>query len=122
MYEAMFDAQIINKRMFNLCLGKDGGIFGIGGFNTDMHQEPVKWLHMDKKTGSNYKFNILGTSMNSHPLSGSSKYDTGFLDSGTTFTYLPRALYQSIMFHMKFFCENANKYDNNDFYVNGSSK
>ena len=69
---------------------------------------------MARETGSNYKFSILGTSMNSHPIKGSSKFDIGFLDSGTTFTYLPHELYNSLLYHMKFFCQNANRYDNND--------
>ena len=45
----MFEAQIIDKRMFSLCLGKNGGYFKIGGYDTEKHNEPVKWLAMDNK-------------------------------------------------------------------------
>lgn len=101
--------------MFSLCLGKDGGIFGIGGFNTDIHHEPIKWMniHSNYKSQS-YKFDVMGVSINGHPIKGSNRFSTGFIDSGTTFSYLPSELYDSVLFHFDQFCANANKYDNNN--------
>ena len=107
------EAEIIDKRIFSLCLGKNGGFFGIGGFNTDKHLEPIKWVAMDKNYGSlNYKFNIYGLMVGGHPLKGSTKFSIGFIDSGTTFSYLPKELYDSIIFHVDQFCQTANKFDN----------
>lgn len=109
----MFSEGIIDKKMFSLCLGKDGGYFKIGGFDPEKHIESVKWLKMDTMYHSNnYKFNILGVAMNGHPLGGSNKFSVGFVDSGTTFSYLPNELYDSIIYHFKHFCDTANEYDN----------
>ena len=56
----------------------------------------------------------MGTSVNGHPIKGSNKYSVGFVDSGTTFSYLPNELYDSLLFHFDYFCKTANRYDNND--------
>ena len=105
----MYDAEIVRRVMFNLCLGTNGGYFQIGGFNEDNHLEPVQWFNMIRTTGTSYRFNIEGVSMNNHPLKGSHNWDVGFLDSGTTFSYLPHDMWDSLMFHFDFFCENAHK-------------
>ena len=47
--------------------------------------------------------------MNNHPIKGSHNWDIGFLDSGTTFSYLPHDMWDSLMFHFDYFCENAHK-------------
>lgn len=101
--------------MFSLCLGKNGGYFRIGGFDTAQHLEPIKWVAMDQQYQiSNYKFKIMGVSVNGHPISGSNKFSIGFIDSGTTFSYLPAELYDSLLFHFDNFCKYANKYDNDN--------
>ena len=105
----MYDAEIVNRVMFNLCLGKNGGYFQVGGYNEDNHLEPVQWFNMIRTTGTSYRFNIEGVSMNNHPIKGSHNWDVGFLDSGTTFSYLPHDMWDSFMFHFDYFCENAHK-------------
>lgn len=82
-------------------------MFGIGGYNTDNHLEPVKWLAMLDQTTTNYKFSLSGISMNNHALQGSTKWRIGFVDSGTTFSYLPKDLWDSLVFHFNDFCEKA---------------
>lgn len=112
-WDAMMDDEIISKRMFSLCLGKNGGIFGIGGFNSDKHLTPVKWVNIHSNyAAQSYKFDIMGVSVNGHPLKGSHQFSSGFIDSGTTFSYLPSPLYDSILFHFDVFCDTANMYDN----------
>ena len=32
-YDVMYDEQLIEKRMFSICLGKNGGYSQIGGFD-----------------------------------------------------------------------------------------
>ena len=88
-YEAMMKSGIISKNMFNICLGKDGGYFQIGGYNTDYLLSETRWFNFQNKYGTNYKFSISGVSLNNHYIDGSEKWNTGFIDSGTTFTYLP---------------------------------
>lgn len=118
-YDAMKDAGIISKTMFSLCLGKNGGSFNIGGFNDEKHMEAIKWVNMNQiYNPQNYKFDIVGVSVNGHPIRGSDKFNLGFVDSGTTFSYLPGELYDAVMYHFDFFCKNANIYDNNNTYPN----
>jgi len=108
-YLALYDAQIVPKLMFNICLGKNGGYFQIGGYNEDNHLEEISWLPMSANTGTSYKFNIEGISMNNHPIRGSHNWDVGFLDSGTTFSYLPTDMWDSLMYHFDYFCDEARK-------------
>jgi len=44
-------------------------------------------------------------SINNHMIDGSDEYKTAFVDSGTTFTYFPSALYDSMLYHMDWFCK-----------------
>ena len=108
-YEAMFRSQVISKRMFNICLGKNGGYFQVGGYNRKNHTEPIKWFSMIDKEGSNYKFKLTGTSINRHPISGSNRWNVGFIDSGTTFTYIPTEMWDSLAYHFDYYCEQAKK-------------
>lgn len=115
MYEAMFEAGIINQMMFSLCLGKNGGYFGIGGFNDTHHLTETKWFAMYDRVTTNYKFKLTGVSMNNHAIGGSNKWHLGFVDSGTTFSYFPSDLWDSLIFHFKHFCDEAKKTGNSKF-------
>lgn len=42
-YEVMKEANLIEKRMFTLCLGKNGGYFQIGGYDSTNHLEDIQW-------------------------------------------------------------------------------
>jgi hypothetical protein len=106
-WDSMMEAGIINQKMFTLCLGKNGGVFGIGGYNKDSHLEPVKWFAM-AEAGANYKFKLSGISMNNHPLAGSNKWSVGFIDSGTTFSYVPYELWDSLVYHFDNYCNLTN--------------
>jgi len=75
--------------MFTICLGKNGGFFDVGGFNTEKHLEEVMWFKMMGSYGSNYKLKISGVSVGDHFIDGSEAWNNGFIDSGTTFSYLP---------------------------------
>jgi hypothetical protein len=56
-------------------------------------------------TGNTYKFRLSSVSMNGHMLAGSSDWTTAFVDSGTTFTYVPPNMWNSLMIHFDFFCD-----------------
>jgi len=43
--------------------------------------------------------------MNDHYLIDSSEINEAFFDTGTTFSYFPSRLWDSIMFHFDLFCE-----------------
>ena len=118
-YESMFDAGIVSEKMFSMCLGKNGGFMQIGGFNTDQHLEEVKWFKMKQSTGTSYKFKISGVAINKHLIDGSSDWSTGFVDSGTTFTYLPPKMWDQLMLHFDYFCEETKNLPDSEKYCPG---
>jgi len=109
----MYEAEIINKKMFTLCLGKNGGSFGIGGYNTDSHLDSISWFPM-QHTGNGYRFKLTGVAVNEHPMAGSSAYNIGFVDSGTTFSYLPHGLWDSLVYHFSYHCNQTNPDSSSD--------
>lgn len=53
----MKETNLIEKRMFSLCLGKNGGYFQIGGYDGTSHlEEEVKWIPLMKT--SMYKIEL----------------------------------------------------------------
>lgn len=60
----------------------------MGGYDGLNHiSEEVKWAPLLQT--SMYKVQLEGVSMNNHMLAHSKDYNVGFIDSGTTFSYLP---------------------------------
>lgn len=51
-----------------------------------------------------YKLKLDGISMHDHFLLGSESIRHAFVDSGTTFTYLPPDIWDSLMYHFDYFC------------------
>ena len=47
------------------------------------------WFKMLGSWGSSYKVKISGVSVGDHYIQGSEVWNNGFIDSGTTFSYLP---------------------------------
>ena len=58
---------------------------------------------MLSRTGD-FKVGVQGMMMNNHYMAGSEHFKVGFLDSGTTFTYLNQNLYNIVKLHFKWFC------------------
>jgi len=92
--------------MFTICLGKNGGFFQIGGYNAEKYLEPLSWNKM-LAGNHNYKFEIKKTWINNHSISHSESWSVAFLDTGTTFSYLPSDMWDSLIIHIDSFCENA---------------
>ena len=66
----------------------DGGFFQIGGYNKELLLEDPIWIQM-RSNKHRYEFDIHGISISGNFISGSDEWNTGFIDSGTTFTYFP---------------------------------
>ena len=90
--------------MFTICLGKDGGYIQFGGYNSygaiDNTTNWVKLLPV-----GNYKIGVFGVKMNNHLMANTEQYSVGFLDTGTTFTYMPKGLMETIRTHFIWFCD-----------------
>jgi hypothetical protein len=104
----MLDAGLITKKMFNLCLGKNGGYFQIGGYNTAKHLEPVMWFDMQHPSGI-YDFKLSGVSLGNKRLEGSDKWTVAFVDSGTTSTYMPIKMWNMLAQYFDDYCLNSVK-------------
>jgi hypothetical protein len=52
-----------------------------------------------------YRITLHGVSMNDHMMKGTEQFSSGFIDSGTTFAYLPSKVYNIIRTHFELFCE-----------------
>lgn len=96
-YKVMFEQKLIEKLMFTLCLGTNGGYFQLGGFDgTGFLEKEPAWIPILNKN-SDFVVRLNSVYMNNHLMKGSegNRY-TMMIDSGTTFTYLPRNLWQII--------------------------
>ena len=70
----------------------------------------------------NYMVALNGVSVGDHKIKGSGEVRKAFLDSGTTFTYFPVKLWNSIIYHLDYFCresENIRRRDGQKKYCNG---
>jgi len=90
-YDVMYQKGIIEKKMFSICLGKNGGYTQIGGYDCQGHLENVTWVPM--LATNDFKVNIAGVNMNERLIEGSDQFKVGFIDTGTTFAYLPGSLF-----------------------------
>lgn len=106
-FDVMHDYGMISQKVFSLCMGKNGGYMQIGGYDGTGHlEEQIQWQSLIDNY--NYLINLYGVSMNDHFIEGSEKYDVGFIDSGTTYTYLPKALFTMVRDHFQnWFCSNS---------------
>lgn len=107
-FDVMYDAHLIEKKMFSLCLGKDGGYFQIGGYDSTNHlSQNVQWVpFLTESYGSvpAYRVEMKGFVMNGHQMAGTHIFDRAVMDSGTTFTYVPAKLFKIISDHFDWFC------------------
>lgn len=106
----MYEQKTVPFLMFSICLGLDGGFMQIGGYRLDdPDEQEVKWFK-DMNDAKGYKLKLDGMSMHDHFLLGSESINHAFVDSGTTFTYLPPDIWDSLMFHFDHFCNQTKNF------------
>lgn len=67
----MHDKGLIDKLMFTLCLGRNGGYFQIGGYDgTGFLETEPTWVSMMNRN-SDFHVEMTGMSMNNHVIKGS---------------------------------------------------
>ena len=103
-FEVMKEQGLIEERVFALCLGKNGGYFQLGGTDNSgqIPGQEVQWAPM--LPTSNYKVELKGISLNTRFMEGSQEFNVGFIDSGTTFTYVPEKLLPIFANYLDWFC------------------
>ena len=103
-YDVMHEQNIIEKREFGICLGKDGGYFQVGGYDKQgFLEDDVSWVPILRRN-DDFKISLSGMMINNHYMAGSEKIKVGFVDSGTTFTYISTYIYNIIKTHFEWFC------------------
>ena len=88
--------------MFSVCFGKYGGYVQFGDYDGRGHLGDTFWVpFLDQ---NDFRIGLAGMSMNDHFIHGSQRFKVGFIDSGTTFAFLPVSLYQQLRIHFDWFC------------------
>lgn len=88
-FDVMYEQHLIEHKIFSLCLGKDGGYFQLGGFDSTRHlSKNVSWIPLVKEYHA-YTIQLKGIKMNGHMMGNTHIFTAGIIDSGTTFTYVP---------------------------------
>lgn len=104
---ALYDNQIIPHYVFSLCLAQNGGYFSVGGLNTTLHNEEVKYLSYGDPTNKNkFLVNLQSIRIDSTFISVNKN---ALIDSGTTLTYVPEDMYNKIENTIKNFCSQENR-------------
>ena len=104
-YESMKKEGVIDKLMFNICLGKNGGWMQMGGYDQARLLEKPKWFKLTNPKAPNYRFTLNGVSMHDHFMDGSKSWNVAFVDSGTTYTYVPAQMWEALMANFDYFCD-----------------
>ena len=86
--------KIIDRNIFSLCFGPEGGYMSLGEIDTKFHLEnDIKYIPLIN-TSTNYLFNILGILVGNTKVHKTSI--TANIDTGSTLSYLPKTLYNNI--------------------------
>jgi hypothetical protein len=110
--QSMFsDSAHVNSEVFSICLATWGGRLNIGGYNSSYHSrkddaESIQWVTMH---ASHYYYispsgMSLGKSGSVGVVSGSTDFGVTIVDSGTTFTYFPEAVYDALSDSISQYC------------------
>ncbi len=85
---ALFVNGVIDEQVFSLCFIPEGGLLVIGGIQSSLHIQPIAWSPL---MATHAFYTVTATALSI----GGTRFDLAALsvtvDSGTTFTYLPRA-------------------------------
>ena len=88
----------VNKRIFGLCYGQLGGYFSIGSVETKYHKEKMKYVEMNANNNKYFEVDINNITVNNEKIKSYEKSKfSNFLDSGTTLSFIPNAIYDEII-------------------------
>jgi len=102
------DKAHVNTGIFALCLAEWGGRLTVGGYDPTYHSNSsqIQWLQL--LHSGYYSITLENIELSGIPLATSTgAFGTTLLDSGTTFTYLPAALYHVLSLEIVAGCTTA---------------
>ena len=97
----LFNLKIINKNIFTLCLGLEGGYMSLGEIDTTYHASK-KIDYIPLLNDSNYLINITGIQIGKNKRININV--VGNIDSGVPFTFLPKYIYKALVKEFDQYC------------------
>ena len=104
-----------HKDIYTLCLSPRNGYFTIGGYETVRHYTPVVWnSNYQASKNKYYHIQVTGITVDGADTGvkkDSLKYSSGgaLVDSGTTYTYIPKSAHAKIVTQFDKFCKGSGK-------------
>ena len=90
----LYNLKIIKKNIFTLCFGLEGGYMSFGEIDTTFHQgKKINYVPLQNST--NYLIEINGIQMGKNKRTKTNIVAN--IDTGSTFTYLPKKLYKIVI-------------------------
>ena len=114
----LYRREIITKNLFSICFGKNDGYFSIGEIDTTFHKSKIEYIPLIPGE-NNYYINLKKIEIGNKNISIGYR---SFIDSGTTISYFPKDIFNSIFEEINSECkkniENCSnfKYDSNMGY------
>ena len=101
----LYNNKIISKNLFSICIGQNDGYFSIGEIDTTYHKNNIEYVPL-VEGGNNFYININKIQIGDKIINNNIK---GFIDSGSTLSYFPRDIYNSVIDGFNSFCEKKGK-------------
>lgn len=101
------DRNHVNTAIFAMCLADHGGALTVGGHNVSLHTGFVNWVPMGVRRYYEVQLAELGI-LGQAPVS-TGDFGSTFVDSGTTYTYLPHGIYESLRSALLNYCKSNGK-------------
>ena len=99
----LYNLKIINKNIFSLCFGLEGGYMSIGEIDTSYHM-PKQINYVPLENSDQYSISINGIQIGKN--NNEKMNISAMIDSGTTLTYLPKGLYKNFIKQFEQTCIN----------------
>lgn len=112
MVDVLFRNNLTKADIFALCFAREDGVMTIGGYNTSIHLEEIQWAKLHESRFYSIKIHQINIGSNTFQLN-SNDFHSGvsatIIDSGTTFSYLSRAIYEKLFEVLEEVCKDSNK-------------
>ena len=97
----LFNQKIISKNLFTICFGQNDGYFSIGEIDTSFHNSKIEYVPLFPGE-SNFYVKLNKIRIGEEIIL--TYYYRGFIDSGTTISYFPKEIYNSLINYFISYC------------------
>ena len=103
----LYNKKTISKHLFTICFGQNDGYFSIGEIDKTHHLTEIEYVPIIQ--GETYFYiNINIIKVGNKDIN--TRKDRGCIDSGTTISYFPNEIYNSIIHEFNSICAKSEKY------------